>query len=198
MSAAALMVMPEQTASRAGGLEKKEYVGKVTKVVIDGVNSFIVIARGNKGELVWAHTYASRANTRTFEETDLKVEEDGCPDFVGKTRKVTIQGQSYFVTVALTPSTNQVALILIHTTKIGSFQKDMHVAFSESVNIGLKHGAPAEEYCALFNARVNDALMPTGYEDVPKVTSIFDFISQWLKIEFFPQIQSGHTPGTPS
>ena len=99
------------------------------------------------------------------------------------TRKITISGHKLFLTVGLyedgTPGE-----IFITMSQQGSFTAGMIDSFAKILSIGLQYGVPVQTIVSQLRHMRFQPLGYTGDQDITSVSSISDFIAQWLDKKF--------------
>jgi len=102
------------------------------------------------------------------------------------TRKVTIGGHKMYLTVGLYDDKKPGELFIV-MNKQGSFAAGMADSFAKMVSIGLQYGVPVETIVSQLKHMRYQPMGYTGDSDIPNVSSITDFIAQWLKKLFLDQ-----------
>ena len=105
------------------------------------------------------------------------------------TRKVVIAGHKIFLTIGCYDD-GKPGEIFITMNQQGSFAAGITDSFAKMVSIGLQYGVPIETIVSQLRHMRFSPMGYTGDSDIPNVSSIPDFIAQWLDKRF---IQNGQT-----
>lgn len=99
------------------------------------------------------------------------------------TLKIEVGGHEGYVHAGMYPD-GSLCELFIRMSKEGSMVSGMMDSFATAVSLGLQHGVPLSKLVEKFK---NTSFEPSGWvthDDINHVTSIVDYIFQWLELRF--------------
>ena len=103
-----------------------------------------------------------------------------------KTHKFSVAGHDGYITVGMyedgTPGE-----IFIRMAKEGSTVAGLMDCFATAVSLALQHGVPLRLLCDKFSHTRFDPAGFTGNEEIPRASSIMDYIFRWLQAKFLAE-----------
>lgn len=112
---------------------------------------------------------------------------------VGVTHKVTIYDEhgdyDVYITVGLYPKSRKKISekpgeLFIHVGKAGSTLNGDLDIIGILWSFSLQYGIPLEVLCAKFERQQYPPFGPTSNPDIPKCTSIMDYVVRWIRLQF--------------
>ncbi len=109
------------------------------------------------------------------------------------THKFSLAGHEGYITVGLyedgTPGE-----IFVRMAKQGSTVAGLMDSFGLAISLALQHGVPLQTLCEKFSHMRFEPSGFTGNPDVPRATSIMDYIFRWLSVKFPARAEGSELP----
>lgn len=99
------------------------------------------------------------------------------------THKFTIAQHEGYLTVGLFDD-GRPGEIFIKISKEGSTLSGLIQGFCRAFSLSLQHGLSLQDACARFRGMRFEPAGPTSNPAIPETTSIFDYVAQYLELNF--------------
>jgi ribonucleoside-diphosphate reductase alpha chain len=105
------------------------------------------------------------------------------------THKFSVAGHEGYITVGLYED-GSLGEIFIRMAKEGSTMSGLMDSFATAISLSLQHGVPLRLLVDKFARTRFEPSGFTGNPDVPRATSIMDYIFRWLALKFLGEVQN--------